>query len=414
MPLTDTAIRAAKPREKSYRVADEQGLALQVNPDGSRGWRFRYRFQGREQLLSFGVYPGVSLRRAREKRKAARDLLDKGINPSAHKKAERVGHALTFRKIATEWLALQKVAVEPDTHSRLEAWLETVCKSIGNRPVAEIEPPEVLALIQAIQGRGHHETARRVRAVIERVLAHAVGTGRAKQNAAAQIKANLGNGPKKKPYPHITEPARLGVVLNLIDKYPGQSVTRHALRLLPLVFTRPGELRFARWSEFTFELEDQKFGDKSLRDDPTWRIPASRMKMGTEHLVALSKQAVQILRDLHSETGEGDLLFPSLRSNHRPISENTLNAALRTLGIPSTELVSHGFRHTASTLLNEQGWNGDLIELQLSHLDRNKIRATYNKALRLAERREMMQGWADYLDGLKAGGKVVPLRARRA
>lgn len=414
MPLSDIAIRAAKPRPKPYKLTDEKGLCLQVNPDGSRWWRLRYRFHGREKMLSLGVYPEVSLRRAREKRSEARQMLDKGTDPSADRKAKRAGYENTFRAISAEWLAKQTDMEEASTRRRAQSWLDVVNRKIGSQPITDLTIDDLASIIDSFSAKGRHDTAHRIRALCDRVFVYAIKKRLVTRNIAADLRGTLAKAVKKN-FPTITEPARVGEVLTAIDGYSGQATTLYALQLLPLVFVRPGELRGARWSEFTFDLEDPTdLEERKKRPDPVWRIPPDRMKMGTEHLVPLSRQAVAILRTAYALTGDCELAFPGIRSPSRPMSENTLNAALRNLGIGQDELVSHGFRSMASTLLNEQGWHPDLIELQLAHVERNKVRGAYNKALRLAERRTMMQAWADYLDGLKAGGNVVAIRAKTA
>jgi integrase len=412
MALTDTAIRAAKPREKPYRITDGAGLALQINPDGTRGWRFRYRFQGREQLLSFGPFPDISLRRAREKRKAARDQLDQGINPSAHRKAQRVSHALTFERIAAEWLSTQKKLAQ-ETRDRMESWLDFVNKHIGPQPIASIEPPELLSVLRRIESRGKHETAHRTLAVCGRVFRYAIATGRATRDISADLRGALAIA-EKSNFAAITEPRKVGELLRAIDGYRGQPSTEFALRLAPHVFVRPGELRGARWDEFEFDPVAPAPGEKEKITDPQWRIPAARMKQGEQHIVPLSRQAVAILRGLYPLSGPDGFLFPSVRNSSRCMSENTINAALRGMGFTQEEMTGHGFRHMASTLLHERGYRTEWIERQLSHGDRNRVRAAYNFAEHLPERRKMMQEWSDYLDALRIGGNVVSFRVKSA
>jgi integrase len=334
----------------------------------------------------------------REKRDDARKLVADGVDASAKRQAERATHAETFEAIGREWLELQSKSLAAETMEILGTRLKSfLYPYVGSRPVASITAQELLTALRRIEARGRHETAHRVRALAGRVLRYAVATGRAQHDVAADLKDALAPV-KSRNFASVTEPARVGELLRAIDGYSGQPITAFALKLAPLVFVRPGELRGAEWSEFDLDAAE-------------WRIPAARMKMGEQHIVPLSRQAVVILRELEILTGRGRYVFPSLLSLERPMSNNTVNAALRRLGYGSDEQTGHGFRSMASTLLNEQGFPPDVIELQLAHSERNKVRAAYNKAQRLAERRKMMQAWADYLDGLKAGegGKVVPI-----
>jgi integrase len=399
MSLTELAIRAAKPQGKPYKVYDEKGLFLLVKPNGARLWRFKYAHAGVEKLLSLGSYPDVPLKRARAKRDEARKLVADAVDPSARRKAEKAAQAQSFRAVAEEWLETKRDTLSEGTWLRdRDQLMKMVGPYLGSRPVADIEAPELLAVLKRLERRGVHDTAHRVRAVCGRVFRYAIATGRAKRDISADLKGAL--APKgSESYAAITEPAKVGQLLRAIAGYDGQRTTHAALRLAPYVFVRPGELRAAEWTEFDLE-------------EAVWRIPAERMKMGETHLVPLSRQAVAILRELKPLTGEGRYVFPAIGPQIRPMSENTLGAALRRLGYSSDEMTPHGFRSLASTLLNEQGWHPDLIELQLAHKERNKVRAAYNRALRVAERRKMMQAWADYLDALKSGAKVVGIRAR--
>jgi len=397
--LSDTRIRAAKPMERPYKLFDERGLYLLVTPTGNRLWRLRYRMGALEKLLALGAYPDVPLKRAREKRDEARKLVADGIDPNAKRKAERSAQAETFEAVANEWIELHKKSLAPETililGTRLRSFLYPY---IGSRPVADIRAQELLAVLRRIEARGRHETAHRVRALAGRVLRYAVATGRAPHDVAADLKDALAPV-KSKNFASVTDPRRVGELMRAIHGYGGHPVTALALKLAPLVFVRPGELRAAEWSEFDLENAD-------------WRIPAARMKMREPHVVPLSRQALAILRELQPLARGGRYLFPSLRTRDRPMSDNTINAALRRLGYTSEEQTGHGFRSMASTLLNEQGFPPDVIELQLAHAERSKVRAAYNKAQRLPERRKMMQAWADYLEGLGAGGVVTPIRRR--
>ena len=395
--LNDTRVRSAKSREKAFKLSDERGLFLLVMPTGSRLWRLKYRLNGREKLISLGAYPDVTLKRAREKRDAARRLIADGVDPSVQRKAERAALAQSFEGVAKEWLELQTKSLAPETISILSARLDSgLYPYIGSRPISAITAQELLGALRRIEARGRHETAHRVRALAGRVFRYAVATGRAHHDVAADLKGALAPV-KSKNFASVTDPARVGELMRAIHGYSGHPVTALALKLAPLVFVRPGELRAAEWPEFDLANAE-------------WRIPGERMKMGEPHLVPLSRQALAILRELQPLARGGKYLFPSLRTRDRPMSDNTINAALRRMGYTSEEQTGHGFRSMASTLLNEQGFPPDVIELQLAHTERNKIRAAYNKAQRLPERRKMMQAWADYLDGLRAGAQVIPLR----
>ncbi len=397
--VSELKIRNAKPRERAYKIFDERGLFLLVTPTGGRLWRLRYRIGNLEKLISLGAYPDVPLKRAREKRDDARRLVADEIDPSADRKAKRAAMLVTFEGVAQEWLDLQAKSLAPETISILGSRLNSgLYPYLGSRPVGAITAQELLAALRRIEARGRHETAHRVRALAGRVLRYAVATGRAQHDVAADLKDALAPV-KSKNFASVTDPVRVGELMRAIDGYTGHPVTALALKLAPLVFVRPGELRAAEWSEFDLPNAE-------------WRIPGTRMKMGEPHVVPLARQALAILRELQPFARGGRYLFASLRTRDRPMSNNTINAALRRLGYSGEEQTAHGFRSMASTLLNEQGFPPDVIELQLAHAERNKVRAAYNKAQRLAERRKMMQAWADYLDGLRAGATVVPIRRR--
>jgi integrase len=395
--LSDTRVRRAKPSDKQYKLYDGRGLFLLVTPTGGRLWRLKYRINGGEKLISLGAYPDVGLKRAREKRDEARKLLADGIDPSARRQERRTALLETFEGVAEEWLELQSKSLAPETISILGSRLKSALYPyLGSKPVAAITAQEVLGALRRIEARGRHETAHRVRALAGRVLRYAVATGRAQHDVAADLKDALAPI-KSRNFASVIDPVRVGELMRAIDGYTGHPVTALALKLAPLLFVRPGELRAAEWPEFDLANAE-------------WRIPAIRMKMGEPHLVPLARQALAILREVQPLARDGRYLFPSLRTRDRPMSNNTINAALRRLGYTSEEQTGHGFRTMASTLLNEQGFPPDVIELQLAHAERNKVRAAYNKAQRLPERRKMMQAWADYLDGLRAGGTVVPIR----
>ena len=399
--LTDTTIKNAKARERPYKLADGRGLSLLVKPNGAKLWRFRYRHGGTEKMISVGSYPDITLARARARREEARRLVANRIDPSEARRAERSAVANTLEAVAGEWMAQREGKLAPATRSKTR-WIfeDLVFPAIGRRPIADIKPADLLRVLRRIEAAGHHETAHRVKQKVGQVYRFAVATGRADHDITASLKDAL--APVVATHrAAITEPAKVGELLRALDGYQGQPETGAALTLAPLVFLRPGELRGAEWAEIDLETAE-------------WRIPAQRMKMSERHIVPLSTQAVAILERLHTLTGHGRLVFPSLRSRERPISENTLNAALRRLGYGKDEMCAHGFRTVASTLLNEMSFHSDLIELQLAHKPRDKVRAAYNRAERLAERRQMMQAWADYLDSLKGRTEVTTIRTRAA
>lgn len=394
--LTDAAIRRLKPRNKAFKAADMLGLYLLVRPDGARYWRWDFRHAGRRGTLSLGVYPGVSLKEARQKRESARKLLDKGINPSTHKKLTRgVANPFggdTFKAVADEWLGkMEAEGRSPSTMAKLR-WLVSFAEPlIGECPIGEISAPEFLTVLRTVEVRGRYETARRLRSTCGGILRYAVATGRAQRDVTVDLRGALIT-PKVRHYPAIVEPAKIGALLRAIDGYEGQPEVTVALRIAPHVFVRPGELRTAEWSEFDFDVE-------------VWTIPAEKMKMGRLHKVPLSRQVREMLEELHGISGRSRYLFPSARSSDRAISDNTINAALRRLGYDKTEMTAHGFRAMASSLLNEsRRWHPDAIERQLAHVESNDVRRAYLRGEHWSERVRMMQYWSDYLDRLKAKG----------
>lgn len=407
-PLTDIALRNAKPRETPYRLSDgprgvARGLYLEVSPAGGKLWRFKYRFGGKPNLLSLGPYPNVGLKDARAKRDEARKQLADGVDPSAARKAAKAarGGEGSFEAVAREWHATQESAWSAEYAAKVLGRLERlVFPWLRARPVGEILAPELLTVLRRVEARGTLELAHRAHQYTGRIFVYAIATGRAQRDPAADLRKALKPVPEKH-HAAITDPKEIGALLRAIAGYRGSSVTQSALGLAPLTFVRAGELRKAEWSELDLEAAE-------------WRIPAARMKMRVTHLVPLSMQTVAILSDLHPVTGSGRYVFPGLRTPTRPMSENTVNAALRRLGYTKDEMTGHGFRSIASTLLNEQGWNRDAIERQLAHGERDAVRAAYNYAEHLPERRRMMQAWADYLDGLKNGAEVVPIRSRQS
>lgn len=401
MPLTDARIKAAKAGEKPFKLPDGGWLFLIVNPSGSKLWRMAYRFEGKEKSLSFGPYPEISLKEARDKRDEAKTQLRAGVDPNQQRKRDKlataISNATTFRGLAAEYQdRLKCEGKAPATLAKIAWLLSLVLPKIGDRPIAQISSPELLAVLKPIEARGHLETAKRLRATIGSVIRFAIATGRAENDPTGALKGAL-MAPKTKHRAAITDPIALGAFLRAVDAFKGQPETVLALRLLPLVFTRPGELRQSEWSEFDLKKA-------------VWTIPAIRTKMRREHEVPLSRQALAVLAELQVISGDGRLLFPGIRSVERPISENTLNAAMRRMGYSQEEVCSHGFRATASTLLNESGkFSPDAIERALAHQDPNAVRRAYARGAFWQERVEMCQWWADYLDMLKLGGDVIKL-----
>ena len=403
--LSNLLINKTKPQAKTVRLSDGRGMYLEISPTGGKWWRFKYRIDGKEKRISLGVYPDVGLADARDKREAARKLVAAGIDPTEHRKAEKVAleesTENTFEAIAREWFGMfSKQWVSGHADKIIRRLELNVFPWIGTRPIKAITAPELLAVLRRIETRGANETAHRALQVCGRVFRFAVATGRAERDPSRDLSGALAPT-KEKHLASITDPQEVGALLRAIDAYEGAWITRCALRLAPLVFVRPGELRQAQWAEFDFEKSE-------------WRIPATRMKMRVQHIVPLSTQVVAVLRDLQPLTGRFAFAFPGVRSRFRPMSENTITAALRRMGYSGLDMTGHGFRSMASTLLNEQGWNRDAIERQLAHGERDAVRAAYNYAQHLPERRRMMQGWADQLDRLKSDlSGIKPSRAAR-
>ncbi|WP_242890518.1 tyrosine-type recombinase/integrase [Stenotrophomonas maltophilia] len=407
-PLTDTAIRKAKPGPKPTKLRDGGGLYVQLNPDGSRWWRWDYRrpVTGKRNTLSLGTYPEVSLADARGRQAEARRLLASGIDPGEHRKAAKVAGvekaANSFEVVTREWLGKQKWV--ESYRCKVVAWMDNdVFPWIGGRSVAELAAPDFLRVARRIEERGAIESAHRIMQNCGQVMRYAVATGRTDRNPVADLRGALAP-PMERHHAAITDPRELGGLLRAIDGYAGDASTRAALRLAPLVFVRPGELRHAEWSEIDFDAGE-------------WNIPAHKMKMREPHLVPLSSQAVAILRDLQPLTGHRQYVFPGGRSPKRPLSDNALTAALRRMGFDKETMTAHGFRATARTLLDEVlGWRPDLIEHQLAHAVRDPNGRAYNRTSHLPERRKMMQAWADYLDALRAdtGNVIVPFKPKAA
>ncbi len=402
MPLTDTKVRSLKARDKQYKVADGRGLFLVITPGSSKYWRFRYRFVDREKSLAIGIYPDVSLSEARDKAHEARKMLANDIDPGAEKQnkklARKLAAANTFETIAREWFQKNSAKwVESHGGRVLNRLEKDVFPYIGKRPITELSAPEILSVLQRIENRGAIETAHRTHQNFGQIFRYAIATGYAQNDPSPHLRGAL-KPIQQRHHASITDPKAIGNLLRAINSYEGFFVTKCALRLAPLFFVRPGELRKAEWSEFNFETAE-------------WRIPPSKMKMREMHIVPLSTQTIAILLELRALTGKGKYVFPGVRTSKRPMSENTVTGALRRLGYTSDEMTGHGFRSMACTILNEQGWNRDAIERQLAHAERNNIRAAYNYAEYLPERRKMMQEWADYLDSLVNNIIVIPLTA---
>lgn len=402
MALTDAAVRAAKPREKQFKLFDEGGLFVIVKPSGGKLWRLKYRHLGVEQQLSLGTFPDVSLKEARRRRDDARRQIASGLNPSVEKRsaaiAASIAAANTFGAVAEELIEKHEREGKAEATLVKTRWLLKLLEpALGRRPIADITPHELLDVLRKVERSGRHETARRLLAFSGQVFRFAVATARASRNVAADLQGAL-TAPPVKHHAAITDPAGVGALLRAIEGFEGQPATKWALRLAPHVFVRPGELRMAEWAEIDLEAA-------------LWRIPGRRTKMKREHVVPLSRQAVAILTEARKITGGGRFVFPSVRTPLRPLSENTLNAALRRLGYGAEEMTAHGFRATASTLLNESGkWSPDAIERALAHGEPDKVRAAYHRGAHWAERVEMAQWWSDHLDVLRAGGTVLPFQ----
>jgi len=401
MALSDTAIRSAKPREKPYKLGDDGGLFLLVTPTGGKLWKQKFRYGRKEGQLALGAYPAVTLAMARARRDAAREQLAKGLNPAQVKRREEarasLSAAVTFDGVAGEFIAKRKrEGLSPATITTYEHFRRSLAPSIGALPVAEIEPHELLAALQKIEKRGKLETASRSREFAGRVFRYAIATTRASRDIAADLRGAL-QAPTVKGFAAIVEPKRVGELLRAIDGYTGEPSTKLAMKLAPILFQRPGEIAGMRWDELDL-------------DAAVWRVPAGRKKERREHHVPLPRQAVEILREAQAIHPGGPLVFPGARTVDRPISDNTLNAGLRRLGYSGEVHVTHGWRKTASTLLNESGkWSPDAIERALAHKD-TSVRGIYNIGSFWAERVEMAQWWADYLDTLRSGAEIVPFR----
>ena len=395
MPLTDTQIRNLKPREKTYKVSDGGRLQLHVTSKGSKLWRMAYNFGGKEKTLSFGQYPAVTLAQARERRAEAKALLASGIDPSAQKKTDKIERAAktedTFSNIAEEFLAkLEKEGKAEGTMRQKHRFISLANADLAARPITEITAAEILTALKRVEAKGNYETARRLRTTIGQVFRYAIATARAENDPTFALRDAL-IAPKVTNMAAATSRDDYGRVVRAVWNYHSGSITtRAALKLMALLYPRPGELRQAYWSEFDL-------------DAATWTVPASRMKMRREHVKPLPALAIDILRRLRSEQGGGDRVFPSTFSKDRPMSENTMNQALRRMGFEKDEMTSHGFRASASSLLNESGkWNPDAVEAELAHVGADQVRRAYHRATYWEERVKMADWWAGEIAGMSS------------
>jgi integrase len=404
IPLSDIKVQKVKSKNKNVTLFDGGGLFLMVTPTGGKLWRFKYRYDGKQKLLAFGSYPEISLLEARKQRDEARSQLAHDIDPGAVRKAQKQANTEateTFEIIAREWHERFKSNWTTEYASKIMSRLEgDVFPYIGARPINEIKAPELLKVLRRVEARGTFELAHRIRTICGQVFRYAVATGRAERDPAADLRGAL-SPVQTINRAAIIEPKKVGELLRAIDGYQGSFIVKCALKLAPLFFVRPGELRNAEWKEVSFENAE-------------WNIPASKMKMKGPHLVPLSKQAIEILKELHEYTGTSRYVFPSGRTFDRPMSDNAILAALRRMGYAKDEMSGHGFRAMARTILDEVlQVRPDFIEHQLAHAVKDPNGRAYNRTAHLVERKKMMQKWADYLDGLKAGAKVIPFKTAK-
>jgi integrase len=397
--LTYIPINAAKPRAKAWNLSDSQNLYLVIQPNGSKLWRFNYRFLDKQKKLHLGGWPTISLAEARARRDEAKKKIAEGIDPALEKKRARIAAkyaaANTFEAVAKEWLVkCERDGLAPVTVDEIRWLLAKAYPLIGTIPISQITPHEVLAVLRKIEATGAYESARRMRSVLSRVFRYGVATVRCDKDVAADLRGAIAV-PKVKHFAAITRPSEVGALLRAIDGYSGHKVTVMAMRLSPHVLLRPGELRQAEWTDIDF-------------DEAIWYIPAERMKMRRPHRVPLSRQVIAMLRELHEHTHWWRYLFPCLGKPRKAMSENAVNQGLRRLGYTTDQMTAHGFRAMAATLLNEMGeWNPDAIERQLAHVDTNQVRRAYARGEYWDERVVMMQRWSDYLDQLRDGGKIL-------
>ena len=399
--LSDVAAKNAAPKDKPYKLADGAGLYLEVMPTGSKYWRLKFRYAGKEKRLALGVYPAVTLKSARKAARDARDGLAAGIDPTETRRQDKlersVGAANSFRAVALEWYEKEKPHWS-ESHIKRAGWLleKNLFPWLGHRPIAEINPPELLTTLRKTESKGTLETAHRAKQIAGQIFRYAVATGRAERDPTPDLKGALAT-PKGGHHAAIIDPKAVGDLLRAIDGFRGTPAVMAALKLSPLLFCRPGELRHMEWAEIDWEQE-------------RWEIPAEKMKLRLPHIVPLCAQALAILRDIQPITGRSKYVFPSARGASRPLSENGVRTALRTLGFTNDEMTPHGFRAMARTILDEVlGYRVECIEHQLAHAVKDANGRAYNRTSHLPQRKEMMQAWADYLDVLKIGGKVIPV-----
>jgi len=392
-PLTATQVKSAKTQQRAYKLYDEKGMFLLVHQNGSKYWRLKYRFAGKEKVLALGVFPDVSLANAREKRDDARKRLSNDIDPGQSKRVDKLVRIQqsddSFQAVATEWFYTKMCERSKSHQDRTWRALEKdMFPQIGNRPVAQIHAPELLMVLRKIESRGAIETAHRAKQTAGQIFRYAVATGRAERDPSGDLKGALKN-PSKKHLAAITEPKEVGKLLLSLEAYLGTPTVKAALLLSPLLFVRPGELRHMEWTEINWE-------------ENRWEIPASKMKIKQPHIVPLCAQAIRILQEQQKLTGKGHYVFPSARGKSRPLSENGVRTALRTIGYGNDDMTPHGFRAMARTILDEVlNYRVDYIEHQLAHAVKDANGRAYNRTAHLEGRKDMMQGWANYLDNLK-------------
>lgn len=401
MPLTDTAAKQAKPKDKTYRLSDEKGMYLEVTPKGQKYWRMKYRIGGKEKRLSIGVYPATPLKKARQLREQARQHLSNGVDPSALKQVTKLTNitaaANSFKLVALEWFSKQKPIWAENHWSKVERMMERdLFPYLGTRPLNEITPPELLAVLRKIESRGALESAKRTKQIAGQIFRYGVATGRCDRDPAQDLTGALAT-PVKQHRSAITDSKLVGPLLNALDGYQGTAVVKAALRLAPLTFVRPGELRKAKWADIDFDKEE-------------WRYYVTKTK--SDHIVPLSKQAISILGDIQPLTCNSEYVFPSARTLSRPMSDNAVLSAMRRMGIGKDEMCGHGFRAMARTIMDEElNIRPDLLEHQLAHAVKDVHGRAYNRTAHLPERKKMMQAWANYLDSLKAqteNNNVIP------
>jgi len=402
--LTEIQIRKVTPKVTPFKLSDDRGMYLLVSPGGAKWWRLKYRFAGKEKLLSLGVYPDVSLKDARERRDAARSLINSGIDPSAQRKAAKRDllqrHENTFSIWAEAWYAKKKAEWAPATAAKVRTYLDSdLLKTLGSQPIADITRPALVALLQKIESRDAHDVAKKCRGWLSGIFQYAQAGGIVSINPATDLAIVAASAPKRRPHAHLPID-ELPAFLKALDSYAGSPEARHAIQMLLFTAVRPGELRGALWAEIDF-------------NGAIWSIPAERMKMRRPHAVPLSNQAIVTLREMEKLTGQRELVFASPYKPRQPMSENTLNVAIARMGFKDRQ-TSHGFRHLISTALNEQGYNRDWIERQLAHGDDDEVRATYNKAEYLEQRRKMMQQWANRLDAMRKDVSIAAAHIDKA